>query len=100
MSDIKWTSLHTWDDVIILQDVEGSADHELFAPIGSILNWSVNWLIQGGQIELRWTTGMGCTLVTFEAGDSGQACSDAIGYLKKALERGRERNPDAASTDT
>lgn len=82
-----FTSLDRWGDHPVLALADDEREHEAFIPASRLVSWEVDWNRQGGAIDLLTLQGVGmCAYrVVFPDGDHGQACSDAIETIVKAL---------------
>lgn len=81
----KMRRLIVHGNVVELWPSEGDNDYVIRIPLARVDWWLVNWVPEGGRISVRHS---GCVHdVTFEAGDQGEACADAIQALEEAFNR-------------
>ena len=73
-----YSDVSIWGGCICLKDDE--SEHEAFVPFGNLAWWTVDWTVDNGQIRIAARDGSHF-LVTFNEGDSGEACSEALELL-------------------
>lgn len=72
-------------NVVELWPSEGDNDYVIRIPLTRVDYWLVNWLPEGGRISIF--HGSSAHQVTFEAGDAGESCADALESLEEAFNR-------------
>lgn len=80
----EYQELYIRDGIAHIHD-DGANRFQVHLPVSSIDHWLVDWETKGGEVTLVTKTGGGFT-ITFEDGDHGAACSDALQALDAALQ--------------
>jgi hypothetical protein len=75
-----YSDLDVYNNWVTIRDDMG--EHEVIVRRDCIESFAVDWLTANGSLALHTNSGV-CHTVTFDRGDGGQACADAISDLMK-----------------
>lgn len=80
----RFTGMMTANGLVSIGDTSGGDEHEAFIRVDDVASFNVDWSVESGQIKIITRLG-GHYEITFDDGDAGQACADAISDLHQAM---------------